>query len=228
MVLPCALCGSSERNEAILGELGIHSEVVIHRNCLVLCLGKWLQNKTPHYRLWKFLTRDMWVEKHHFRLLKCEYCIRVGANLSCCHVGCKRNFHTKCGVENMAVLQYGGKFDTFCAEHVAEPRRRPEPKDHCVICLGAIVNAGQYFKTAQAFQAPCCQNGWFHRTCVQYMSMARKRCLKCPLCRNKKKFAEVALFGVSIPKWRKTLPNMKKRWRVLKIFVKNANGRIGR
>ncbi|XP_070144588.1 pineapple eye protein-like [Drosophila kikkawai] len=85
-----------------------------------------------------------------FSLLKCEYCHRLGANLTSCQVGCKRSFHTKCGVDNMAVLQFGGQFDTFCADHVPEHRRRPEPEDNCVICLGVVVNDGEDFKPALA------------------------------------------------------------------------------
>ncbi|XP_020808246.1 G2/M phase-specific E3 ubiquitin-protein ligase-like [Drosophila serrata] len=206
MKLPCVLCGCHKDNELIFGEFVMHDKNSLHRNCLVLCLGKFVQNKTDDIRLWNFLKDDISEVKEVFSLTKCSYCPRLGANLSCCHEGCHRSFHTKCGVDNMAVLQYGGKFDTFCAEHVPEHRSRPEPDANCILCLGSVVANGQDFTPALAFQAPCCHNGWFHRECVQDLSNASTISFKCPLCRNENEFGEVAMYGVAIPKWRYGLP----------------------
>ncbi|KAH8238271.1 hypothetical protein KR032_002106 [Drosophila birchii] len=206
MQLPCVLCDSNEDDEVIFGELSTHERNMMHRNCLVLCLGKYLQNRNVVFRLSNFLKKDVLTEKNRFAMVKCTYCPRLGANLSCSHEGCKRSFHTKCGVKNLAVLQYGGHFDTFCAQHVPQRRNRPGSGENCVLCLGPIVGIGKTFSPALAFQAPCCQNGWFHRDCVQDQSNATTYYFKCPLCRNESRFADVAMFGVSIPKWRYTLP----------------------
>ncbi|KAH8238153.1 hypothetical protein KR032_000407 [Drosophila birchii] len=206
MVLPCVLCGSSEREEVIFGELGFHDTYMLHRNCLVLCLGKFIQNRITSFRLWNFLKKDILIQKNRFALVKCTYCPRLGANLSCSHEGCQRSFHTKCGVKNLAVLQYGGRFDSYCEQHVPDNRIRPGPDENCVLCLAPIVADGKDFSPALAFQAPCCQNGWFHRECVQVLSIATTYYFKCPLCRNENQFAEVATFGIAIPKWRYALP----------------------
>ncbi|KAH8280776.1 hypothetical protein KR054_011146 [Drosophila jambulina] len=172
-----------------------------------MCLGKFVQSASSSYRSWHFLQKDFAAEKSRIGLHTCSYCDRLGANLSCCHAGCKRSFHTKCGVDNLAVLQYGGSFDSFCAEHVPERDSRPGPGERCVLCLASIVAAGKDFSPALAFQPPCCQNGWFHRDCVQAQSISTTNVFRCPLCRNERIYANVAMFGIAIPEWRYSLPN---------------------
>ncbi|XP_020808308.1 PHD finger protein 7-like [Drosophila serrata] len=204
---PCILCGSCENDEVTFGEFDKQEKNTVHRNCLILCVGQFLQRADPGYRMWNFFKKDLAAEKKRISLFACSYCYRMGANLSCCHRGCKRNFHTKCGIVNMGLLQYDGKFNTFCGQHVPKTSTRPEPGENCVLCLAPVVPDGQDFRSPLAFQAPCCHNGWFHRECVQDHSIATNYCFKCPLCRNEDRFEGVALFGVAIPKWRFALPN---------------------
>ncbi|KAH8254941.1 hypothetical protein KR038_004721 [Drosophila bunnanda] len=207
MELPCLICRSTDNDEVDLGKFSTYGQYKIHRNCLVLCRGKFFETKKSVI----FTRQHLQEEESRYELIPCSYCPRLGANLACSHEGCQRSFHTKCGVDNMALLQYDGRFNTFCAEHVPEHATRPEPGETCVLCLAPVVAAGKDFSPALAFQAPCCQNGWFHRVCVQDQSDISMDAFKCPLCRDEKRYEEVALFGVAVPKWRFDLPETRKR-----------------
>lgn len=146
-----------------------------------------------------FLKSDILKEVRRCRLLRCCYCLRRGANIGCCRRECRRSFHTKCGVDNLAVNQYSGSYNSYCQNHVPKSRYRPGPTEQCSICFDALVARGERFNVAKAVQSPCCRNGWYHHRCLQLYANSAGYFFKCPLCKDEEKFGEVARFGISVP-----------------------------
>ncbi|KAH8366934.1 hypothetical protein KR200_005064 [Drosophila serrata] len=197
MEQPCVLCCSKEDDESIFGKFHKEDQVVVHSNCLYLS-SNLVQNGDDRNGILHFLKKDIMMETRRCRVLRCFYCQRLGANIGCCRSSCRRSFHTKCGFENYAVSQFTGSFNSYCHQHVPKYRFRPGPKEQCMICFDALVAKGK-FSVARALQSPCCRNGWYHRYCLQMYANSAGYFFNCPLCKNEKKFGDVALFGISIP-----------------------------
>lgn len=66
----------------------------------------------------------------------------------------------------------------------------------CPICYEGISDSPK--KTS--IWAPCCNNTWFHRSCIQELAFNSGFNFKCPLCNNKGKFKTTMLnLGIFIP-----------------------------
>ncbi|XP_017030325.1 PHD finger protein 7 [Drosophila kikkawai] len=198
MELPCVLCCSKDEDEMVFGKVHKEEQLVVHRNCLYLS-SNLVQNGNERTGILSFLKKDILMEMRRCRLLRCFYCQRLGANIGCCRTKCRRTFHTKCGYDNLAVSQFSGHYNSFCHQHIPKYRIRPGPGEQCTICFESLVAKGKRFSLATEMQSPCCRNGWYHRQCLQRYANSAGYFFKCPLCNDEEKFAEVALFGISIP-----------------------------
>ncbi|KAH8243871.1 hypothetical protein KR032_010833, partial [Drosophila birchii] len=196
--LPCVLCCTKEDDEMIFGKVHKQNKLMVHCNCLYLS-SNLIQNGNERNGILNFLVKDILMEKNRCHSIRCCYCERRGANIGCCHIKCRRNFHTKCGYDNMAVNQFNGSYNSYCDQHVPKYRFRPGPAELCTICFEPLVAKSKRFTVATAIQSPCCRNGWYHRQCLQLYAISAGYFFKCPLCNNKDKFAQVSFFGIWIP-----------------------------
>ncbi|XP_016983546.1 uncharacterized protein LOC108047735 [Drosophila rhopaloa] len=195
----CVLCRSSEDDEIAFGVIHQQEEMMVHHNCLYLS-SNLIQRGNERNGILSFLKEDILAEARRCRLLSCCYCHRGGANIGCCESGCRRTFHTKCGVENLALNQFRDTYRSYCNLHVPNYRQRPSSAtEHCVICQDLLVAAGCRFSVVTMIQSPCCRNGWYHRNCLQAYANTAGYFFKCPLCNNSDVFLNVALMGISVP-----------------------------
>eukprot|EP00099_Drosophila_melanogaster_P007085 NP_001259740.1 PHD finger protein 7, isoform B [Drosophila melanogaster] len=199
MVQICVLCLSGERDELIFGTVHVEGNMMVHRNCLYLS-SNLIQRGEKKLSIMNFLKEDIEAEVNRCRLLKCCYCRRLGANIWCCKSGCRRTFHTKCGVDNLAQNQFCDTYNSFCHQHVLVPRNRPVFKndEECLLCAEDVVAKGERFSVVTCLYAPCCRNGWFHRRCLQRYANSSGYFFKCPLCNNTDVFRRVAYMGIAV------------------------------
>ncbi|EDX02053.2 PHD finger protein 7 [Drosophila yakuba] len=199
MVQNCVLCRSSERDELIFGTVHVQDNIMVHRNCLYLS-SNLVQRGNKRLGILNFLKEDIEEEAKRCRTLMCYYCRRPGANIGCCKSSCRRTFHTKCGIDNLAQNQFSDTYKSYCHQHVLMHRRRPAliKEQECVICAEALIGEGERFSVVTCIFAPCCRNGWFHRKCLQRYANSAGYFFKCPLCNNLEVFRKVAMMGISV------------------------------
>ncbi|XP_043658694.1 uncharacterized protein LOC122623545 [Drosophila teissieri] len=199
MVENCVLCRCSERDELIFGTVHVKDKMMVHTNCLYLS-SNLVQRGDKRLGILNFLKEDIEAEVKRCRTLVCYYCRRPGANIGCCKSGCRRTFHTKCGVDNLAQNQFSDTYRSYCHQHVLMHRRRPAlvKEEECVICTEALIGEGERFSVVTCIYAPCCRNGWFHRKCLQRYANSAGYFFKCPLCNNLEVFRKVVLMGISV------------------------------
>ncbi|KAH8421303.1 hypothetical protein KR009_001048 [Drosophila setifemur] len=194
----CVLCSSEEDDEMTFGSAHPLGNMMVHRNCLYLS-SNLVQRGNERNGILRFLKEDIFAEVDRCRPLICYYCRTGGANIGCCRNGCRRTFHTKCGLDNLALNQYRDTYKSYCHSHVRSYRYRPGPTEFCVICQDMLLPAGERFSVVNVLQSPCCRNGWYHRPCLQAYANSAGYFFKCPLCNNSTVFHDVALFGISVP-----------------------------
>ncbi|XP_037729572.1 PHD finger protein 7-like [Drosophila subpulchrella] len=171
---------------------------MVHHNSLYLC-SNLVQRGNSRVGIWRFLMDDIVAEARRCRHLICVYCQRPGANIGCCKSGCRRTFHTKCGIKNLAQNQFRGTYKSYCHRHVITHRRRPTSSDSiCVICTELLVEEGERFNVMNMLYSPCCRNGWYHRRCLHVYANTSGYFLKCPLCNNNEEFHDVTLWGFAL------------------------------
>ncbi|EDV46782.1 mucin-22 [Drosophila erecta] len=199
MVQNCVLCRSSEQDELVFGTVHVQDKMMVHRNCLYLS-SNLIQRGDKHLGILNFLKEDIEAEAKRCRTLTCCYCRRLGANIGCCKSGCRRTFHTKCGVDHLAQNQFRDTYKSYCHQHVLVHRHRPSliKKEECVICADELLGVGERFSVVTCIYAPCCRNGWFHRNCLQRYANSAGYFFKCPLCNNLEVFRKVVLMGISV------------------------------
>ncbi|GBP65682.1 hypothetical protein EVAR_98395_1 [Eumeta japonica] len=154
---------------------------------------------------------------------KCSYCSRGGATLGCNISQCKKQFHLPCGREHNAVSLFHGNYKSFCGKHAPKQKipaeimikanqrvqfenrlkkkkiggnRETSENEEleeiaCVICYETVPG----YPSTETFWLSCCgKDAWFHRTCLQRMSLASgMHYLKCPLCNDKDNFYRAVL-----------------------------------
>ncbi|XP_017042018.1 PHD finger protein 7 [Drosophila ficusphila] len=194
----CVLCRSAEDDDLALGTIHKEGSFMVHRNCLYLS-SNLVQRGSEDAGILRFLRDDILAEVCRTRSLNCYYCHRPGANIGCCKSGCRRTFHTKCGVDNLAQNQFRDTYKSYCHQHVRSYRWRPSSDENCVICAELVIAEGSRFCAVRVLQSPCCRNGWYHRKCLQKYANSAGYFFKCPLCNNSTTFHDVALWGISVP-----------------------------
>ncbi|XP_052855980.1 pineapple eye protein [Drosophila gunungcola] len=231
----CVLCRSSENEELAFGPVLSEGRITVHRNCLYLS-SNLVQRGNQRHGILRFLEEDILAEAKRCRPLTCCYCHRAGANIGCCKNGCRRTFHTKCGISNLAQNQFRDTFKSYCHQHVRRNRQRPPSEaENCIICQELLVAEGGRFSVVTCLTSPCCRNGWFHRNCLQEYANTAGYFFKCPLCNNSKEFHDVALMGISVSNqdasW-ETEPNafaeqLLRDQACTAVFCRQAAGRLG-
>ncbi|XP_016942044.1 pineapple eye protein [Drosophila suzukii] len=199
MAKMCVLCRSSETEDPLsFGRTIEEGNIMVHHNCLYLS-SNLVQRGNNRVGILRFLMEDIRAEARRCFPLLCVYCHRPGANIGCCKSGCRRTFHTKCGIDNLAQNQFRGTYKSYCHRHVITHRRRPASSDTiCVICTELLVEEGERFNVVNMLYSPCCRNGWYHRKCLQMYANTSGYFFKCPLCNNTEEFHDVTLMGIAM------------------------------
>lgn len=192
----CFICKSSEDNELLLGKFHKKWRIRVHYHCLLLT-SNLVQNGEDEEGIFGFMEDDIRTEEARIRGQKCFICKERYANISCCAKKCFRTFHTVCGVRNGCLSHYADTFQSWCDKHVAlVDKVQHSETEACGICYDEM---GPYRKL-ESIRAPCCQNGWFHRSCVAQFAQSAGYFFKCPLCNNKDDFgAQMQRRGIYIP-----------------------------
>ncbi|XP_037726831.1 PHD finger protein 7 [Drosophila subpulchrella] len=199
MAKKCMLCCSSETEDPLsFGRTIEEGNIMVHHNCLYLS-SNLVQRGNNRVGILRFLVEDIFAEARRCSHLICVYCQRPGANIGCCKSGCRRTFHTKCGIDHLAQNQFRGTYKSYCHRHVKTHRRRPTSADTiCTICTELLVEEGERFNVVNMLYSPCCRNGWYHRRCLQMYANTSGYFFKCPLCNNNEEFHDVSLWGVAL------------------------------
>ncbi|KAL7744812.1 hypothetical protein ACLKA6_007106 [Drosophila palustris] len=196
--MKCLLCRSGQLNELLLGTPHIRQGNLVHQNCLYLS-SNLVQRGDEVNDICCFTLRDIKAESRRTQNLHCYYCKRTGANIGCCKINCRKTFHTYCGIKNGAQNQYTGTFKSFCNLHIDSYRERPTAQVKCAICMEQLIGERESFSFAKYIHGKCCNNGWYHRDCLQRYADSAGYFFKCPLCNDTKHFRSVALWGISVP-----------------------------
>ncbi|BES92833.1 Phd finger protein [Nesidiocoris tenuis] len=201
--LLCAFCRRRDVNNNDLGFIAKLGQLCVHYFCLLMS-DKLAQNGTDAQGILGFLLPDIKREISRCKNIKCIFCQKLGATISCRATKCKNRFHLPCGVKRGSLHQFHNTFDSFCPTHVPKQVNRPKPKNKddtiCPICLSSSTVAR---KRIDVFWPTCCKppSSLIHRPCLQNMAAnAGAYHFKCPLCNNITKFvAEAQRMGYYIP-----------------------------
>ncbi|EDV91923.1 PHD finger protein 7 [Drosophila grimshawi] len=194
----CIICRSGVDNELRLGKFHTLNNVHVHERCLYLS-SNLSQRYNSKFAILHFDIDDIKAEAERVKKLSCCYCSKKSANIGCCHWSCRRTFHTDCGNLHGAQYQFKGKFESFCKLHVHPQEDRPDPHQKCAICFDMLIDKRGKFSSTNHIHGECCNNGWYHKTCLQQYANSSGYFFKCPLCNDSKKFGSVVLWGISVP-----------------------------
>ncbi|XP_055321593.1 PHD finger protein 7-like [Sitodiplosis mosellana] len=174
----CEICKFSDRNDLDLGEWKTSEDCTIHLFCALLSPNA-VQRGEDNEGIDGFLVTDIrdFVKLH--KKTKCYYCKKKCATVRCKNKKCPRYFHVKCGTENNCLFQFGG--DSYCHCHVDIKEKNTIHGDYwsCQICKEPM---GPYNPITSI--PSCCNQGFFHRTCIQKHARAAGYLTKCPCCGN--------------------------------------------
>lgn len=113
---------------------------------------------------------------------RCRYCPKKGATVRCAlWPQCKTLFHVKCGVKSKCLNQFEDPFESFCRQHVNIEEKFAKHADywHCQICDEIM---GDYDPITSI--PSCCDQGYYHKLCMQKYAAAAGYLAKCPSCGN--------------------------------------------
>ncbi|XP_064537067.1 PHD finger protein 7 [Drosophila montana] len=194
----CTLCRSSTDDELRLGKFHSRGKIDVHENCLYLS-SNLVQRGNGSNDILNFTVKDIQAESERTKYLFCCYCRKAGANIGCCKPGCRKTFHTHCGLNNGSQNQYVGTYKSFCNIHTESYPERPKAKEICVICFDLLVKPGNTFCCTKYMHGKCCNNGWYHKDCLQHYANSAGYFFKCPLCNDAERFRLVAYWGITVP-----------------------------
>ncbi|XP_031626548.1 PHD finger protein 7-like [Contarinia nasturtii] len=176
----CEICKFSDTNILDLGEWLTFEDCTIHLFCALLSTNS-VQNGDDDTELAGFLVKDIrdLVEKHNNT--KCYYCKGIGATVRCKTKKCGRFFHVICGVQHGCLFIFKDDFRTYCHRHVAitEKYKKHNAAWKCQICFDPM---GEYNKITSI--PSCCDQGYFHKKCMQQNVRTAGLVAKCPCCGN--------------------------------------------
>ncbi|XP_002055642.2 PHD finger protein 7 [Drosophila virilis] len=194
----CTLCRSSTDDELRLGKFHSRGKIDVHENCLYLS-SNLVQRGNGSNDILNFTVKDIQAESERTKCLFCCYCHKAGANIGCCKPGCRKAFHTPCGLNNGSQNQYVGTYKSFCNIHIESYTERPKARERCVICFELLVKPGNTFSCTKYMHGKCCNNGWYHKDCLQHYANSAGYFFKCPLCNDTERFRSVAYWGITVP-----------------------------
>ncbi|XP_033104006.1 uncharacterized protein LOC117106705 [Anneissia japonica] len=197
----CLYCQTGEMDEMKAGRLlqDKSSGITVHHYCLLFASGLSQRGK-ENQGIEGFLPEDIIQEFKRAKRLSCRYCLSKGATIGCVIKRCQMTFHFHCGLDNGALSQFFGNFNSFCFEH--RPSQEPDlscgspSKSVCPICVSDVPSEPQ----VNVLKTPCCKNLWLHRECLQRQAISSGYFFRCPVCNNKDDFEkEMKKFGIYIP-----------------------------
>ncbi|KAG1660324.1 G2/M phase-specific E3 ubiquitin-protein ligase [Nymphon striatum] len=127
-----------------------------HYNCLLFAYGHKCVDNKQHFSPLKNLK-----EATPFDLEK-----EKGATVKCCSELCEKIYHLVCGITNQGLHQYFDQYRSFCRDHRLfqySPDIGKKENVKCSYCTGIVKLNDQ----CTAMKSSCCEDTWFHRTCVQ-------------------------------------------------------------
>ncbi|KAH8272082.1 hypothetical protein KR026_002865, partial [Drosophila bipectinata] len=146
-----------------------------------------------------FLLTDIRKEIAQARHRKCEYCNKMGANISC-HK-CDDWYHMPCAMANRCTIEFSGNFISYCDTcrpldaYKTQILKNPPRKQPCAICFETIhvcyLHCVSY--------GDCCRLGFAHMMCMRKYAMSSGYYLRCPWCRNSKFRDLIRLQSIFVP-----------------------------
>lgn len=207
----CEICKFDDTNDLDLGEWHTLDDCTIHLFCAVsriilkvfsiflfffsfhlikfsltifqLFSTHSVQRGEDNNGLGGFLVKDIRDLVKLHRTTPCRYCKKKSASIRCAIKGCTRYFHLTCGVTNDCLNIFDNKFESLCNIHVNIKEKYEIHSDFwkCQICFDPM---GDYNKITSI--PSCCNQGYFHKNCMQKHARAAGLLLKCPCCGNQK------------------------------------------
>lgn len=138
-----------------------------------------VQNGTDSQGIDGFLVKDIRdLVKLHTKS-KCHYCKNKSASVRCSVKKCARIFHVKCGVERNCLFIFEDKFLAHCHLHtkITEKFAIHDDLSACGICKDTM---GPYNSITSI--PSCCDQGYFHKKCIQRHARSAGYLTKCPSC----------------------------------------------
>lgn len=125
-----------------------------------------------------FLPKDIGYTKLRTRT-KCIFCKGVYASVHCSVKKCNRWWHVACGYEGKCLHTFENPFKSICVKHIQIKEQYGIHGGHwsCQICNELM---GNYHPITSI--TSCCNQGYFHRTCIQKMANTDGSDTKCPGC----------------------------------------------
>ncbi|XP_027563660.1 PHD finger protein 7-like [Neopelma chrysocephalum] len=192
----CLLCGRSEADPNICGEIGFVFGLCVHQFCLFFASDF---THLVHGEILNIDERDIQDAVFRAAQQRCCICGQSGATITCCERHCNLRFHLPCAKEGGCVTQFMQLYRGFCPTHSPQQavEATPEPGTECLICMEPVEDR----KTFNTLVCPACKTAWFHRDCIQEQAMcAGIIYLQCPRCRDDDTFLmDMFTMGIRMP-----------------------------
>lgn len=130
---------------------------------------------------------------------KCKKCSKGHATVWCTYRTCRHVYHVACAIESKVHFQFTDAHPSFCNKHKQiddSNERIHKSDDRCYICQFEL---GEYDPITSV--PSCCDNGWYHSSCVKKAALKSGYLLHCPTCGLDKDGYrhKVALRGIYTP-----------------------------
>lgn len=111
--------------------------------------------------------------------------------MPCSHANCPRYYHVACGVKNKCLFEFYDEHKSFCHRHVEikEKFAQHENWQKCFICDESM---GEYNPITSI--PSCCNQGYYHKECIQKHALSAASVTKCPSCGNTAKAEDYRQF----------------------------------
>lgn len=152
-----------------------------------------MQNGTDTEGFSGFLFEDILKTAKSFKKVRCNYCKKTGANVTCSARNCHKCYHTGCAMQDNALFKFNHSFPIICSSHPQKAEKVTKKLDNiCRICCDQL-------DKKKSILIPCCKNSYFHKRCLQkYAHTSGSYHFKCPLCADKeiclKQLPELGIF----------------------------------
>lgn len=126
-----------------------------------------------------FLVEDIEYLCRSYAKTECRYCRKPRATVRCCEPNCIRIFHVICGVKRKCLFKFADQFDAYCHMHskIDEKFDKHGNDSNCMICFDAM---GEYHAITSI--PSCCNQGYFHKKCIQTSAITCGYKMHCPMC----------------------------------------------
>lgn len=109
----------------------------------------------------------------------CTFCRRKYASVKCSQKNCDRWWHVVCSVDNKCLSIFDEEFNSYCNKHAKIKEKYPKHQNSskCQICAEPL---GDYNPITSV--PSCCNQGYYHRDCMQRHANSAGYLAKCPSC----------------------------------------------